>query len=118
MALQTVVFHSDVRLEGVMVPEESSFFDDPAEAPSIIISQPWVWSEGGVTFEGIREFLCGEGFLAVPDSFFGWVRPADGVVILDASADNFVMTGAGFVPIDLQISVFSREELERAGFIR
>lgn len=85
MALQTAVFHSDLRLEGFTIPKESLFFDDPSEAPYIVISQPWLKSEGVVTNKAIEELLSKEGFTPVPDSFFGWVRKADGVVVLDAS---------------------------------
>jgi hypothetical protein len=118
MALQTAVFHSDIRLEGISVPKESLFLDNPADAPYIVTSQPWFESEGTVTFHEVEDFLSKEGFAPIPNSFYGWIRPADGVVILDAAPDNFIMTSEGLVPIDLQMNVFSHAQMKEAGLIK
>ena len=56
-----------------------------------------------------------EGFRAVPASYFGWYRPADGVVIVDAKPDNFIQTQEGLLPIDLQITQFTEQELSKGG---
>lgn len=107
MELQTAVFHSDVKLEGVHVPVESALLDDPAEAPRIVISQPFYEQVGRVTLEQVNNFLREAGFEKVPDSFYGWIRRSDGVVIQDAATDNFILTEAGLYPFDLQINIVS-----------
>jgi hypothetical protein len=56
-----------------------------------------------------------EGFRSVPASYFGWYRPADGVVIVDAKPDNFIKTSDGLLPIDLQMIQFTSKELASAG---
>jgi hypothetical protein len=58
-----------------------------------------------------------DGFVPVPQSYFGWYREADGVVIVDAKPDNFVKTQLGVVPIDLQMAVFSKEQAREAGLL-
>ena len=116
MALQNAVFGGDLQLEGVTVSDKPSMIigQPPGEA-SMVISQPWYPKEGIATNEAIRELLEGEGFREAPQSYFGWYREADGVVIVDAKPDNFILTSAGVVPIDLQMSVFSPEEMAAAG---
>jgi hypothetical protein len=42
-------------------------------------------------------------------------RHSDGTVIVDAKPDNFIKTLAGLIPIDLQMSQFSPEQLKAAG---
>jgi len=116
MSLQMVVFNTDFRLEGVTIPKESLYLDDPADAPQIVVSQPWIESKRTVNEQDVGRFLSKEGFVPVPHSFYGWVRPADGVVVLDASPDNFIMSSEGLVPIDLQINVFTPTQLREAGF--
>ena len=56
------------------------------------------------TLTVLAEFMQAEGFLSVPDSYYGWVRLGDGVIVTDAKPDNFVLTADGITPIDLQIS--------------
>jgi hypothetical protein len=55
--------------------------------------------------------LANEGFRPVPSSYFGWYRPEDGVVIVDAKPDNFIRTAEGLITIDLQIAQFTGEQL-------
>ena len=43
-------------------------------------------------------------FLPVRDSYFGWLRLADGMVVTDAKPDNFVLAASGIIPIDLQMA--------------
>jgi len=117
MALQIAVFHDDIRLEGIVVPRDSLYLKNPADAPRVVISQQWYESRGKVTREAVGKFLGDEGFVGVSNSFNGWVRFADGVVILDASPDNFILTEAGLVPVDLQMTVFSPDQLRAAGLL-
>jgi hypothetical protein len=116
MALHIEVFASDLRLEGVTVSDKPSMLiGQPAGQPSIVISQRW-YERGGVsTTEAIHDFLTTEGFRPVPSSYFGWYRPDDGLVIVDAKPDNFIQTPEGLMPIDLQLALFTSEQLKAAG---
>ena len=116
MALHISVFGSDLVLEGVTVSSKPSMIiGQPAGQPSIVISQRWYEREGLATNEAIHEMLVEEGFRPVPSSYFGWFRPSDGTVIVDAKPDNFIKTPAGLIPIDLQMAQFSPEQLKAAG---
>jgi hypothetical protein len=116
MALQISVFGSDLKLEGVTVSEKPSMIiGQPSGQASIVISQPWYEKAGVATNEVIHDLMVTEGFRAVPASYFGWYRPDDGVVVVDAKPDNFIATTAGLIPIDLQLAQFSRDELATAG---
>ena len=109
------VFGSDLALEGVTVSSKPSMIiGQPAGQPSIVISQRWYEREGLATNEAIHEMLVGEGFRPVPSSYFGWYRPSDGSVIVDAKPDNFIKTPAGLIPIDLQMAQFSPEQMKAA----
>jgi hypothetical protein len=116
MALQNEVFGDDLRFEGVTVSDKPSMIigQPPGEA-SMVISQPWLKKQGAATNEVIRDLLEAEGFLPVPNSYFGWYRPTDNVVIVDAKPDNFIATAEGVFPIDLQMRVFTPEEMQAAG---
>ena len=59
--------------------------------------------------------LVEEGFRLVPSSYFGWYRPTDGSVIVDAKPDNFIKTSEGLIPIDLQMAQFTPTQLQAAG---
>jgi hypothetical protein len=116
MALHISVFGSDLTLEGVTVSEKPSMIiGQPAGQPSIVISQLWYERVGIATNEVIHEMLVDEGFRPVPASYFGWYRPADGTVIVDAKPDNFIRTTEGIIPIDLQIAQFTAQQLTQAG---
>ena len=116
MSLQIEVFGSDLLLEGVNISDKPSMvLFQPAGQPSFVISQPWYDKRGVASNERIQSFLTEEGFKEVPGSYFGWFRPEDGVVIVDAKPDNFIQTEAGLVPIDLQMAVFSEQEVMEAG---
>ena len=116
MAIHNAVFASEIHLEGASVSSKPSqiLFQPPGQ-PSLAISQPWYVRGGVATNEDIHNYLVGEGFKAVPGSYFGWFRPADGVVIVDAKPDNFIKTQAGIVALDLQLSVFDEEDVRNAG---
>ncbi len=109
-ALQNEVFGSDLRLEGVNVSERPSMIiGEPAGLPSFVVTQRFI--EGAdARFPKppdarIAEFFEAHGFEAIPRSYFGWVRRADGVVVLDARGDNFVLSAEGVIPIDLQMAL-------------
>lgn len=116
MALHIAVFGSDLQFEGVAVSEKPSMIiGQPSGQPSMVISQQWYEKDGVATNEAIHDFLVDEGFRSVPASYFGWFRPSDGVVIVDAKPDNFIRTSAGLIPIDLQMSQFTKQDLLIAG---
>lgn len=115
MALQLEVFGGDIELEGVFISDEPSMIiGQPAGQPSLVISQQWYEKDGTVTTESIHDLLTQEGFRGVPNSYFGFYRPSDGVVIVDAKPDNFVQTTQGLIPIDLQMTLFTPEQLQAA----
>ena len=116
MALQVAVFNNDVRLEGVSISDKPSMIiGEPVGQSSIVISQEWYGEKLSPTKEEIVDRLAREGFKLVADSYFGWYRPEDGVVLVDAKPDNFVKLPEGIVPIDLQIALFTPEQLQEAG---
>jgi hypothetical protein len=117
-ALQVAVFGSDIRLEGVSISDKLSMvlFEPPGQ-PSFVISQEWFEGGKAPTMGEIAERLDADGFFSAPHSYFGWYRPVDGVVIVDAKPDNFVKTPAGVVPIDLQMAVFTPKQLKEAGLV-
>lgn len=87
----------------------------PAGEPSFLISQEWLERSRDTAPEEIAAFLREEGFQPVPHSYFGWYRSADGAVIVDAKADNFITTEADIIALDLQMAQFTREEALAAG---
>lgn len=117
-ALHVSVFGSDIRFEGVSVSDKPSMvlFEPPGQ-PSFVVSQEWFESGEAPRIPEIAFSLQQDGFVAVPNSYFGWYRAADGVVIVDAKPDNFIKTALGVVPIDLQMAVFSKEEARSAGLL-
>ena len=116
MALHISVFGSDLKLEGVTISSKPSMIiGQPAGQPSIVISQRWYEREGLASNEAIHQMLVDEGFRPVPSSYFGWYRPTDGSVIVDAKPDNFIQTREGLIPIDLQMAQFTPEQLKTAG---
>ncbi len=115
MALQLQVFGGDIQFEGVFISDEPSLIiGQPAGEPSLVISQQWYEKSGIATNELIHDFLVQEGFRPVPASYFGWYRPEDRVIIVDAKPDNFVLTDSGLVPIDLQMIQFTEDQLIEA----
>lgn len=117
MALQVAVFASDLRLEGICISSEPSMIiGEPPEQPSFIVSQGWLEKAGDATPEAIAEFMQREGFVEMPHTYYGWFRPADGVAVVDAKPDNFIMTPGGLVALDLQIALFTAQEAAALGF--
>ena len=116
MALQLAVFRGDLRLEGATASDKPSMIiGQPAGEASLVISQRWYEKQDSPGAPDIAARLRREGFLPAPRSYYGWYRSADGVVIVDAKPDNFVATPAGLVPLDLQMAVFTPEQLRRCG---
>ena len=108
--LQNEVFNSDIVLEGVNVSAKPSMIiGEPAGQPSFVISQPFIETPEenfpAPTEAQIEALLTAHGFESVPGSYFGWQRVSDGVVILDARRDNFILSAEGVIPIDLQMAV-------------
>jgi hypothetical protein len=111
MALQIRLFASDIRLEGVCVSDKPSMIiGQPVGEPAFIISQDWLERSRDSSPVEIAAFLRDEGFEPVPFSYFGWYRSQDGMVIVDAKADNFITTEADIIALDLQMAQFTREE--------
>jgi len=108
--LQNAVFNSAIVLEGVMLSAKPSMIiGEPTGQPSFVISQPFITAlhpdAPGPAESQIAAFLAAHGFESVPGSYFGWQRAADGVVVLDARRDNFILSHEGVIPIDLQMAV-------------
>ena len=107
--LQNEVFGSDIRLEGINLSSKPSMIiGEPSGQPSFVISQGFVDAADtdapSPTMVQIEKFLTRHGFAPLPGSYFGWLRRADGVVILDARPDNFILATDGVVVIDLQMA--------------
>ncbi len=116
MALHIAVFGSDLRLEGVTISDKPSMIiGQPAGQPSLVVSQLWYEKEGIATNEAIHDFMVAQGFRPVPASYYGWFRPTDGIVIVDAKPDNFIQTSGGLIAIDLQMAQFNPAELSACG---
>lgn len=99
------VFGDEVRLEGVFLAGQSMLIGDKTETISAIISQGWHHAADiqhpAPSEKELSLFLIKLGFESVENSFHGWQRAADSVVILDARPDNFIKTEKGIAPIDL-----------------
>ncbi len=106
--LQNALFADEVQLEGVMSSAGPSMvIGQPPGGISLVISQPWLdareVSQPHPTEAEVVKYLEQRGLIRLRDAFYGWRRAADGVVILDARPDNFVLTEAGLLPIDLHL---------------
>jgi hypothetical protein len=104
--LHNDLFDDDVRLEGVIVSARPVGLVGALEqGVSILISQRWLVaadpnSPHPTLFE-ISSYMAERGFESLPDSFFGWFRESDGILVLDAKPDNFIKTPDGILPFDL-----------------
>lgn len=119
MALQDAVFGSDLRLCGVTVSDKPSLIiGEPSGQSSIVVSQGFLRAADHLHphpgIDEIREFMKSMEFRVAAGSYFGWHR-SDGVVVVDAKPDNFVITESGVSPVDLQIAVFTPAEMEEIG---
>jgi hypothetical protein len=116
MAFQILLFDSDLKLEGVTISTKPSMLlFQPSGQPSFVVSQRWFERTDRVTTEQIKELMEDSGFEFVPKAYFGWFRKEDGMIVVDAKPDNFINTAVGLVPIDLQMTQFTRDEMTAAG---
>ena len=109
--LHNTVFGEKIILEGINVSAcPALVIGEPPGQPGFVISQPWHLALDPQhpipTPEGVAEFMRSLGFISVAGSYFGWVRPMDGVVVADARPDNFILTDQGIAPIDLQMAQY------------
>jgi hypothetical protein len=106
LELMNQIFGADLRVEGVSFGK-SLIIGAKGEQPSLVISQPWIRAgnprQPHPTVAQICEFMESLGFAELAGSYYGWHRKNDNITVLDARPDNFVMTQAGVVPIDLVI---------------
>lgn len=107
--LQNDLFQDDIRLEGVMVGEGPSLvIGQSAGGLSLVISQPWLDAADPArphpSEAQIAAFLEKMGFTPIFDALFGWRQEDGPLIILDAKPDNFLLTPAGLLPIDLLIT--------------
>ena len=107
--LQNDIFNDEVRMEGIMVSDgPSMIIGQPAAGISLVISQPWLdaadESRPHPDERDIAAYLKARGFTALFDALYGWIRESDGIVILDAKPDNFILTERGILPVDLLIT--------------
>ena len=86
----------------------SMIIGQPAAEISPPISQPWLdaadESRPHPDERDIAAYLKARGFTALFDALYGWIRESDGIVILDAKPDNFILTERGILPVDLLIT--------------
>lgn len=107
--LHNALFQDDVRLEGIIITDHPSQLVGAVPGGcSMVISQRWLIAADDQnphpTAEQIVSFMQELGFEPLPDSFFGWFREDDGVIVLDAKPDNFVLTPDGIPPFDLVLA--------------
>lgn len=104
--LHNQLFQDDVQLEGVILSDKPSTLIEAVEGGcSLVISQRWLVAADPEnphpSLEDIAAYMNERDFTGLPDSFFGWYRAADKVLVLDAKADNFVKTPDGILPFDI-----------------
>jgi hypothetical protein len=109
LRLQNDLFQDDTRLEGVMVSDgPSMIIGQPAGGLSLVTSQGWLDAADSArphpTEAQIAEFMKSMGFVPLLGALFGWQQNSGPVIILDAKPDNFILTEAGILPIDLVIT--------------
>lgn len=108
-ALQNDIFGDSIRLEGTMVGRGPSLLiGQPPGGLSLVISQPWLDAADSLqphpSDEEIARYLEERGFEPLFGTLFGWSNTDYGYVVLDAKADNFIVTAEGLFPIDLLIT--------------
>ena len=108
MALHIALFGSDLKFEGITLSTEPGLIIGQSSGqPSAVISQEWIQAADPSlplpSLEQIADYMLEKGFHPVAKSFFGWLHP-NGIAVIDAKPDNFIITENGVVPIDLQIA--------------
>ncbi|HBJ83288.1 MAG TPA: hypothetical protein DDZ88_05330 [Verrucomicrobiales bacterium] len=107
--LHNALFQDDVRLEGVVITAQPPALVGAVPGGcSMVISQRWLIAADDQNphpiVSQISAYMQERGFKPLPDSFFGWFREDDGVIVLDAKPDNFVLTPDGILPFDLVLA--------------
>ena len=86
----------------------SMIIGQPAGGISLVISQPWLEAAEPTrphpTEAEIAHYLQDRGFTPLFGALFGWMQDDGSRIILDAKPDNFILTPAGILPIDLLIT--------------
>jgi hypothetical protein len=100
------LFQDDVNLEGIIISAKPvALVGVVPGGVSIVISQRWLVAADAdnplPSIEEVADFMTKLGFESLPDSFFGWFRESDGILVLDAKPDNFIKTPDGILPFDL-----------------
>ncbi len=107
LQLMNHVFDSDMRLEGIALGH-SPLIGQRGKQPSIVISQPWIraadLANPHPSEAEIAQFMRKLGFEPLTSVCFGWHRAADGMTVVDARPDNFIMSAEGVVPVDLVVT--------------
>jgi hypothetical protein len=107
--LQNEIFQDEIKIEGIRESSGPSIIiGQPANGVSMIFSQPWIepldQSNPYPSDEQVAELMMKLGFERLPDAFYGWIHP-EGIVVLDAKPDYFILSPEGVVPIDLQTAI-------------
>lgn len=106
MRLMNEFFDSDFRLEGITFGKSLILFAT-GEKPCIVVSQPWIRpadpQNPHPTKAEIKEFMELAGFKEDVTSYYGWCNEVEGISVIDARPDNFILSRVGVVPIDLVI---------------
>jgi hypothetical protein len=107
LELMNQTFGADLRVEGISFGK-SLLIGAKGEQPSLVTSQHWIRAcnprQPHPTPAQIREFMESLEFTELAGCHCGWFRKSDNITVLDARPDNFVMSHAGVIPIDLVIS--------------
>lgn len=105
LALTNNVFGDDIKVAG---------YERTPEGPSIITTQPLM--EGPHPKKArVEAFLRRNGFAPMDEKLYDnktinptkrpWYRPSDGVVVVDAKPQNFVLHNGKVTPVDLMIQL-------------
>lgn len=108
-ALQNQIFGDSILLEGAMAATgPSMLIGQPPGGLSLVVSQPWLDASDPLqphpSENQIFRHLADRGFEPLFGTLFGWLNQDYGYVVLDAKADNFILTPQGVMPIDLLIT--------------
>lgn len=111
LALQNEWFGDALRLEGAVIKEgatSSIIWTPDAAGLSLVISQPWLDpADRSNQFPSVAEidnFMTDLGFSSLISSLYGWQNSDSTLIVLDAKPDNFILTSAGILPIDLLLT--------------
>jgi hypothetical protein len=105
---QNLIFHDDIRLEGILVTGRGHFF-----SMRVVTSQPFVNGRPG-TAEEIKTFFLNQGFRHIRmKRRDGWYRREDGLLCSDTHGGNLLFSAASqLIAIDVPVICLSGAELE------